>query len=109
MTTKIENADDMTRARHLAGLFGGRGEDVDVPVGNWDGWTWADASLAAVLKRAGLNGNPYEYGAYDAIVDEWTIACDKVEADKPGSEQLVRLLLDKYSNAIEETEDDGQD
>lgn len=90
----------MNQAVRLAEMFGGDGDDVEVPTGNHEGWSWADVVLGAALRRAGLDGNPYEYGAYDAISDEWVDACDEMEAGSPGAEQRVRLLLAKYSDSL---------
>lgn len=89
----------MTTATDLADRFGGNPGDVDVPIGNADGWGWADVVLASRLPQ-GFGGNPYEYGAYDLIRDEWQAACTAVENSEAGADDRLRELLDRYTTAF---------
>ncbi len=90
----------MSTARELVLRFGGNPNRLDVEIGNPNGWGWADVVLAARLPDE-YDGNPYEYGAYDLIRDEWSAACDAVESDAPGADDTLRGLLDRYAKAFD--------
>ena len=90
----------MTTATELVRRFGGDPGDLDVEIGNRDGWGWADVVLAARLPEDLAGNNPYEYGAYDLIQEAYPETCADVERGVSGADDRLRSLLDQYTMAI---------
>jgi len=93
---------NMQFAIELATHFGG--DPVVVPVGEKNGWGWADTVLDARMN--GIAGNPYETVAYDYIRGEWPDACMAMESawtlpesDERRQQAIANLtaLLDQFS------------
>ena len=83
-------------------------DQIQVDVGEPNGWGWADVLLAQCIDSgvSKLHGrNPYEYTAYDSIADEWPETCTAVENGEPGADARLRELMDQFRAALPQTEE----
>jgi len=80
----------------LVKIFELNRDDIQVGVGETNGWGWADVALAQCVP----SGNPYEYVAYNSICDDWPAACAAVEQGLPDSENYVRDLMAMFRDMV---------